>query len=424
MNNHPLIYTTLQGSMWVVSNAKMDDIRHFVNSMPLSYDGETQDPLKARGVDVEDGVAVVPMYGTLMKRAGIMTRYSGGTSTDRLASTFRTLQGRDDVDTVVLDIDSPGGRVDGVAVASSALRDLRSEKRVIAVSNDTMASGAYWIGSAADEVYVTPTASTGSIGVYVMMKKADEEAQDKFEIIRAGEFKAKPNPVEPLDDTSVEIVQQKVDKIYAEFVSDISANRDVSLDEAQELADGRSWIGDDAVERGLADGVSSLEEVIARETNSDFTTTNHNEFQTEDNDMAVSEEEFNTLLERVDSLEDRAEQAEARAEEAEAALEEAQADLDVSRAEALVSEFENKIPAESRESWIERVQTLGVEQSRDILTDMPDVMPDADSGAPTRDEQIHEDEQGVPRTDSGDVVAESDTQAEVYRQMNVDYVRG
>ena len=77
------------------------------------------------------------------------------------------LRADDSVDTVIMDIDSPGGTSSGLDLAVDELRLLAQEKRLVAWNNDLMASAAYWLGAAADEIYAAPSADSGSIGVYI-----------------------------------------------------------------------------------------------------------------------------------------------------------------------------------------------------------------------------------------------------------------
>jgi ClpP class serine protease len=129
-------------------------------------DDEAKGPsVKARGPvqDVRGGVAVVPVRGTLTPRPGAFS--SGGTSyrsiTDRVQMAARDSAVR----SIMLDVDSPGGSIHGVEEAAAAIRAAREVKPVWAAVDPIGASGAYWLASQADKLFVAPAGQVGSIGV-------------------------------------------------------------------------------------------------------------------------------------------------------------------------------------------------------------------------------------------------------------------
>jgi len=113
-------------------------------------------------------VAVLPLFGTIFPRANMMTDVSGATSAERFGARFVELVKNPDVGAIVIDVDSPGGQVSGVDELARKIYDARGQKPIVAVSNHLMASAAYWIGTAADEVVVSPSAEVGSIGVFAV----------------------------------------------------------------------------------------------------------------------------------------------------------------------------------------------------------------------------------------------------------------
>ena len=113
-------------------------------------------------------VAVLPLFGTIFPRANMMTDMSGATSAENFAKNFSQLLDDPSVDAIVLDVDSPGGQVGGVNELSKQIFEARGKKPIVAVANHFMASAAYWIGSAADELVVTPSGEVGSIGVFAV----------------------------------------------------------------------------------------------------------------------------------------------------------------------------------------------------------------------------------------------------------------
>ncbi|KKK95489.1 hypothetical protein LCGC14_2672290, partial [marine sediment metagenome] len=119
-----------------------------------------------RRIEVMDGVAVLAVQGVVAKRMNLFTEISGGTSTQLLAQDFQAALDDPTVHSILLDIDSPGGDVDGTLEMARLIREARGRKPILALGDGTMASAAYWIGSAADRVFITgETTQVGSIGV-------------------------------------------------------------------------------------------------------------------------------------------------------------------------------------------------------------------------------------------------------------------
>jgi capsid assembly protease len=129
-----------------------------------------------------------------------------------------------------------------------------------------MASAAYWIGSAADKIYISgDTVEVGSIGVvaaHVDVSRLEENFGVKVTEITAGKYKRIASAHAPLSDEGRSSIQDKVDQIYGVFVEDVAKHRNVSVERALEMADGKLFIGRKAVDVGLVDGIATLEEII------------------------------------------------------------------------------------------------------------------------------------------------------------------
>src|SRR5207302_11309430 len=105
------------------------------------------------------------------------------------------------VSAVVLDTDCPGGSAAGTPELASKIRAARGKKPIIAVANALMASAAYWIASAADEIVATPSADVGSVGGYqahLDQSQALEKEGLKVTFIQEPALKTAGNPYEPL----------------------------------------------------------------------------------------------------------------------------------------------------------------------------------------------------------------------------------
>lgn len=228
-------------------------------------------PLKnePRGYDVVNGVAVIPVDGVLAKRMNLFMQISGGTSTELLARDFNAALADPSVRGIILNIDSPGGTVDGTQEFADMVYAAKDKKPVCAYCNGMMASAAYWIGSAAQGgVFISgDTVDVGSIGVvttHTDYSRAYDAAGVKVTELTAGEYKRIASEYAPLTESGRAYIQEQLDHIYGVFLSDVGRNRGgMNADQVHErMANGRIFIGSKAVEAGLADGMMSLPEMI------------------------------------------------------------------------------------------------------------------------------------------------------------------
>ena len=176
-----------------------------------------------------------------------------------------------EIDSVVLDIDSPGGMVSGSYEAAEVLTQIRddSTKPIIAVSNYLMASGAYWLAvAAAHEIVSAQTALTGSIGVLAIHEDASgayEQQGIKLELISAGRYKAEGNDTEPLTDAARAHMQSQVDYAYGLFVNAVASARGATAGAVRSgYGQGRVLTATAALEENLIDRVESLGSVFGR----------------------------------------------------------------------------------------------------------------------------------------------------------------
>ncbi len=213
-------------------------------------------------------VAVVPIFGTIVQRAGLLAESSGAVSTERIGAAFRQAMADPAVSSVVLQIDSPGGGVYGVAELADTIRSARGQKPIVAVADSLAASAAYWIASAADEIVVTPSGEVGSIGVFT----AHEDWSQAFErigvgvsLISAGKYKTEGNIFEPLGDEARAAIQGRVDDYYRLFTNAVAKGRGVSADEVRGgFGQGRVVGAQEAVKLGMADRVATMDATVRR----------------------------------------------------------------------------------------------------------------------------------------------------------------
>ena len=211
----------------------------------------------------DGGVGVLTLSGVMAPKANLFMRISGGISTRMAAEQVRSMRADPRVYSAILAIDSPGGSVFGVPAFAEEVRALAAEKPLVTVAQGTMASAGYWVGSAANAVYIEGTTDmVGSIGVVATHDYEPRTGRVTTEIT-AGRYKRMASGDKPLTEEGREYMQKQVDHLYAVFVDAVANNRGVSSEEVLEhMADGRVFIGQQAIDAGLVDGVSTVEAMV------------------------------------------------------------------------------------------------------------------------------------------------------------------
>lgn len=211
-------------------------------------------------------IAVLPLYGLLAKRMGLTAQSSGGTSLDHFIGQFRSALADPAVDAIVIDVDSPGGSVDGVEEVATEIRAARGQKPIVAVANTVAASAAYWVAAQADELVVTPSGSVGSVGILAVhhdYSAQNEQLGVKQTYITAGKYKAEANQDQPLSDEAAAAQQAQVDEFYGMFLRAVAKGRGVPIDDVRAgFGQGRMVLATAAVEQRMADRVDTLENTI------------------------------------------------------------------------------------------------------------------------------------------------------------------
>jgi signal peptide peptidase SppA len=235
-----------------------------------AYRQASQDDEDEGGPQMRDGVAVLPLHGVLAPRMNLMSSISGGTSTQQFAQWFSQAMANPEVLSIVLDVDSPGGTAQGNEEVANLIRANRGKgKPIVAVATGLMASAAYYIGSAADQIVASPSAQLGSIGTFLIHRessRADQNAGHTYSIIKAGANKAAGNSTEPLNSSSRAVLQEAIDDLNQMFVSAVAANRKVSAETVeQNFGQGKSMLAPRAVAAGLADRIATLDQVVGEQ---------------------------------------------------------------------------------------------------------------------------------------------------------------
>lgn len=208
--------------------------------------------------EIRDNIAVLPVVGPLFRYANLFTQVSGASSYELLAKDFHLALEDPNVQAIVLNIDSPGGEVNGCAEFADMIYEARGTKPIIAYASGDAASGAYWIAAAADEIVVSKTSSLGSIGVVGVYRGNKDD--------KAIEIVSSQSPYKRLDPGSDEgrlRLQKRIDVMADVFVEAVAKYRGISAHQVQnQYGAGDVFIGDTAVQNGLADRIGTFEKLL------------------------------------------------------------------------------------------------------------------------------------------------------------------
>lgn len=217
-------------------------------------------------VSAPEGIAVIPIHGSLVKRSLGMEAASGLTSYGEIASMLDAALADPQVSGILLDIDSPGGEASGSFELARRVREVAAQKAVWAVANDAAYSAAYAIAASAQRLFVTETGGVGSIGVIAL--HVDQSVKDAkegyhFTAITAGAHKNDYSPHEPLSDAAKTELQGEVDRLYSIFTDHVAAMRGLDL-AAVRATEAGLYFGTNAVAQGLVDGVQTLDATLSQ----------------------------------------------------------------------------------------------------------------------------------------------------------------
>lgn len=214
-----------------------------------------------------DDVAVVPIYGMLAKNAGyIQEACMGITDVNRISHAIHQAAAAPEISTLILDLATPGGQVTGIPELATLIGTVSRGygMTTYAFCDERVCSAGYWLASQAEEIYVTPSATVGSIGTYLAW--FDESVKMQMEGLRLeffgeGKHKGMGLPGKPLTQEDRELLQNRVAEINGWFMSAVTTARSGVSEVTMQ---GQTFCGAEAVERGLVDGlVSSWEEFVS-----------------------------------------------------------------------------------------------------------------------------------------------------------------
>lgn len=228
-------------------------------------------------VSINDYAANLPTSATYTAKNKIAVIYANGDivggegsdeqiGSERISRAIRKARLDDDIKAIVLRVNSGGGSALASEVIWREMELSKKVKPVIASFGDVAASGGYYIGCAADSIFVQPNTITGSIGVFGIIPNFQNLLNNKlgitFDGVKTGQYADIMSVNRPLTPGERFIIQNGVNHIYDTFLTRVADGRKKSKAQIDSIGGGHVWIGTDAVKNGLADRLGSFNDAI------------------------------------------------------------------------------------------------------------------------------------------------------------------
>lgn len=261
----PHIAAHVFGAPLMISRAKLDVI---LGVLAPRLQGEALPVVAAslaRNYDVTpDGIAIIPIVGTLVRRTVGLEAQSGLTSYADINQQLQKAVIDTTIKAILLDIDSPGGEAGGVFDLADEIFAASKVKPVWASVNEEAFSAAYALAAAANKIYVSRTGGVGSIGVIAVhldQSQADADEGFKYTAIYAGARKNDYSPHEPLADPARASLQAEVSRVYELFVTSVANYRNCHVEKIKGT-EAALFFGNNAASSGLADTMGTFDDAL------------------------------------------------------------------------------------------------------------------------------------------------------------------
>lgn len=271
MTDLPYLASRLYGTPLLVARPKLEVILGVVGR---KMSGDTLATLPPANVDAGmtgglqnlEGIAIIPILGTLVRRSSYIGAASGLTSYHEIEAMAEQAFADPQVRAVLLEIDSSGGEAGGVFDLAQRLRTLAqtSGKPLWAIADEAALSAAYAIACAADRLWLTRTAEVGSIGVvavHVDESVADAKAGLNYTFLHAGAHKVDGHTHAPLPAPVAADIQADIEHLHEQFISLVAGFRRLTP-EVVRTTEARVYRGEAAIQAGLADQIGTRAEAI------------------------------------------------------------------------------------------------------------------------------------------------------------------
>ena len=205
----------------------------------------------------ENGTAIISINGVLGHKLTAAQKAMGGVDTIDVIEAVENAAADSDVQTILLDVDSPGGTVGGIPELAETIEDVQrgGQKQIVAYTDSMIASAAYWAVAGANAIYASPSSEVGSIGVYMPVIDTSQSLREQgvqVELIKAGKYKGAGFPGVAIDEEVRSFLQAEVNETYDDFVSFVSKYRPALGGDKMQ---GQTFSGKRAAQIGMIDGV-------------------------------------------------------------------------------------------------------------------------------------------------------------------------
>ncbi|WP_101688710.1 signal peptide peptidase SppA [Dysgonomonas massiliensis] len=210
----------------------------------------------------EDVIAVLYAEGSITDGSG-----KDGITDGRFVKELEKLRKDEKVKAVVFRVNSGGGSASASERIWKAVSDLKAEKPVVVSMGDYAASGGYYISCNASKIIAQPNTLTGSIGIFGMFPNFKGLLTDKvgltFDVVKTNEFADFGNGMRAMNDKEKALLQAYINQGYDLFLTRCADGRQVAKDSIAQIAEGRVWTGNQALEIGLVDAIGGIDTAIA-----------------------------------------------------------------------------------------------------------------------------------------------------------------
>lgn len=209
--------------------------------------------LELEQMEIINGIAHIPIGGPIGMGLGEFEKGAGAVDVDDIAAELEEADQNDEVESIILNIDSPGGMVAGTPELGKKIEAV--EKPIYAFTRGTMASAAYWLACSTDGIFATPSADIGCIGVccsFMDLSKMADMAGIKVKVFGSGDYKGMGTPGTSLTPKQEMFIQQRIMDLAEMFYKQVRDNRGAIEDGDMQ---GQTFKGQSALDKGFIDAV-------------------------------------------------------------------------------------------------------------------------------------------------------------------------
>ena len=256
-------------SPWAIDPLTLNDIvstyKSFMRQDKIDFKTLLGDKSgKPNELKIVNQTAVIPIKGPITKGDGFFSFFFNGASTRNIKTQIEQSIESPDVSKIILDIDSPGGTVDGSFELADFITKAKEQISIESFSDGSMTSAAYLIAAATDKIFISgKTNRVGSIGViatHIDFSKQNEQFGETITEIVSGKFKNAFSPDMPLSDLGKQALQDQVNYTFSIFAQDVADRRNMTVESIVNM-EAAVFIGQQSIDIGLVDGVSTLDQL-------------------------------------------------------------------------------------------------------------------------------------------------------------------